>query len=99
MSGSAQGHIQGALQGSGNAPSGRVARRISIGVGPRSACGIIIIDIESWERLGGGGGGELVPDGQPCYSTCLVKCDFYTWQCVGWMVGGGGGGGHGRVQA
>ena len=58
MSGSAQGHIQGALQGSGNAPSGRVARRISIGVGPRSACGIIIIDIESWERLGGGGGGE-----------------------------------------
>ena len=57
MSGSAQGHIQGALQGSGNAPSGRVARRISIGVGPRSACGIIIIDIESWERLGGGGGG------------------------------------------
>ena len=42
---------------------------------------------------GGGGGGEPVPDGQPCYSTCLVKCDFYTWQCVGWMVGGGGGGG------
>ena len=28
-------------------------------------------------------------------TTCLVKCDFYTWQCVGWMVGGGGGGGGG----
>ena len=65
------GHMQGALQGSGNAPSGRVAGRINIGVGPRSACGIIIIDIESWERWwwwwwgGGGGGGEPVPDGQP----------------------------------
>ena len=62
----------------------------SIGVGPRSACGINIIDNESWERWGGGGG---VPDGQPCYSTCLVKCDFYTLQCVGWMVRGGGWGG------
>ena len=37
-----------------------------------------------------GEGGEPVPDGQPCYSTCLVKCDFYTLQCVGWMVRGGG---------
>ena len=54
--------MQGALQGSGNAPSGRVAGRISIGVGPRSACGIIIIDIESWERWWGGGGGGLGTD-------------------------------------
>ena len=40
----------------------------------------------------GKGGGAGWPT---CYSTCLVKCDFYTWQCVGWMVGGGGGGGGG----